>query len=179
MSSSKKEKQFREDYYNYYSVIYSTIYSRIKAKEDAEDICNLVFMSYYHKMDQVEDTRNWLIGAVRFEISNFYRKKEKGVHKEDMIDIDDASYDPNLAFVNGARDVRIIIGEALQAMTKEISEKEHIIFDLIAINHFTYKQASKQLGITERQAKYYFSKAQMFFIDFLRKKGINNLSDVL
>ena len=43
--------------------------------EDAEDICHEIFVSYYRKFDEVRDARSWLFGAMKFCISNYYRKK--------------------------------------------------------------------------------------------------------
>jgi len=177
MLLSKKEREFRKSYSDYYPLILNSIYYRVKNREDAEDICHEVFVNYYRKFDEVRDPRSWLIGAVKFCISNYYRKREgSGAASVDIADMED---DVHLAFENGLRDIRIIIHDAIEDPGNYHDEKERILFDLIAINHYTYDQAAEHLGMTRRQAAYRYQQVSRRILDHLKERGITKLEDLL
>ena len=77
--------------------------------------------------------------------------------------------DINLAFENGARDMRIIINEAIEHGDNYRDEKDRILFDLIAINGYTYEEAAKQLGLTKRQAFYRYQQVSRRIVDYLNR----------
>ncbi len=53
------------------------------------------------------------------------------------------------------------------------------IFDYIAIQNFTYEQTAKQLGFTKRQIKYKYGLIVRQILDFLNKRGVKDLEDLL
>ena len=177
MLLSKKEREFRRSYSDYYAAVLGALYRRVGNMEDAEDICHELFVSYYHKFDEVRDPRSWLFGAMKFSISNYYRKKsgEDRAH----VDIDNMEDDINLAFENGARDMRIIINEAIGNDGNYRDEKDRLLFDLIAINGYTYDEAARQLGLTRRQAFYRYQQVTRRIVDYLGRRGISRIEDLL
>ena len=84
-----------------------------------------------------------------------------------------------LNFVNGFRDARIIINEAIEDLNNFDNEDEAALFDLIAIRNFTYIEAGKQLGLSKRQAQYRYGRIVEKLLFALKKKGINSLEDLL
>ena len=87
--------------------------------------------------------------------------------------------DVHLAFENGSRDIRIIINEALEHAGNYRDEKDRILFDLIAINQYTYEEAAKELGMTGRQAFYRYQQVSRRIVDYLNKRGITRIEDLL
>lgn len=174
---SKKEREFRRSYSDYHAMVLNALYLRVGNMEDAEDICHEIFVSYYRKFDEVRDARSWLFGAMKFCISNFYRKKT--VADQATIDINNMEDDINLAFENGERDLRIIINEALEHGENYKDEKDRILFDLVAINKYTYEEAAKELGLTARQAFYRYQQVSRRIVDYLNKRGITRIEDLL
>lgn len=177
MLLSKKEREFRRSYSDYHAMVLNALYHRVGNMEDAEDICHELFVSYYHKFDEVRDPRSWLFGAMKFSISNYYRKKA-GADRS-SVDIDNMEDDINLAFENGQRDLRIIINEALEHADNYKDVKDRALFDLIAINNYTYEEAAKQLGLTGRQAFYRYQQVSRRIVDYLNKRGITRIEDLL
>ena len=177
MLLSKKEREFRKSYSDYYPMILNALYGKVCNMEDAEDICHEIFVNYYRKFDEVRDPRNWLFGAMRFCISNYYRKKEGS--DPTSLDIDNVENDDNLAFENGFRDIRIIIQEAIEKIENYRDEKERILFDLIAINCYTYDQAAKHLGLTKRQAVYKYQQVTRRILNHLKDRGITRIEDLI
>ncbi len=170
----KKAGRFTEIYSDYYSLVYSTVFSKVSNEEDVEDLCQEIFSRFYEKFEQVENPRKWLLGTLRYVVLEYYRRKSG---KE--VNIEDVFNDINLTFVNGFRDSRLMIEEALENMSNYESEKDKLIFDLISIYHFTYREVGDQLGLTERQVRYKYSLTIKNLLDFFKKKGISHLEDLL
>lgn len=177
MAFSAKEKKFREVYSDYYPLVYRMLYKKSKTIEDAEDICHEIFVALYNRFEEVENYKSWLYGAVNFSVSSYY--KRKSTRTADSVDIDDAAGSPELQFENGARDLRIILNEAIENDNNYKDEKQRLIFEMVALNKFTYEHTAKQLGISKRQAEYGYRQAVNSIIDDLKKKGISNIEDLL
>jgi len=177
MLLSKKEREFRKCYSDFYPMILNALHYRVGNREDAEDICHEIFVSFYRKFDEVREPRKWLIGAMKYCISNYYRKRS-GADGE-SVDIHDLEDDVHLAFENGFRDIRIIIHDAIEDSGNYRDEKERILFDLIALNHYTYEQAARHLGLTTRQAVYKYGQVSRRILDHLKERGISRIEDLL
>ena len=177
MTERLDEKKFREAYSNYYPLVYSVLYSKLSRKQDAEDICQEVFIRFLNKFSEVENHRQWLMTAIRFEITNYYNKKATA--RQDEADIDEIENDLNFAFQNGMKDIRIIIEEAINNDDNYKDEKERLIIDLVAVHNFSYRKAAQQLGITRWQAEYIYNKVEKKILAFLKRKGIKEIGDLL
>ncbi len=145
----KLQNRYTEAYSEYFPIVFSAVYTKVNNRDDAQDIAQEVFLRLYRKFDSVENVRKWLFIALKLVVMEYYRKK-----KTNEVDIDNIFNDVSLTFVNGFRDARIIIEQALENMELFKGEKGKTIFDLIAINNFTYEQVAKQLGMTRRQVEY-------------------------
>jgi len=168
----KKKVEFTEFYADYFQIVYGTIYSKISGADDVEDLVQEVFMHFYDKMEEIENRRSWLFSAINNVLSNYYRKKKKFASEEDIADY---LNDVSLTFVNGFRDTRIIIDEAV----RQLPESNRIIFDLIAVQNLTYELTARHLGMTRRQVEYRYSLIVQDIRNFLGAKGINNIEDLL
>ena len=163
---------FTEDYMNYYPLVFSTIYSKVNNKDEADDICQEVFIAFHNKYNEIENKRKWLYGCIRIQVLRHYDKKS---NKND--DIDDNLNDVSLTFVNGFRDTRILIQEAIDGI--KCTEEEKMVIDLIATHNFTYQYVADLYGLTRRQVEYKYSQLVKRVIDYLEKKGITNIEDLL
>ena len=170
---NKQERKFAEIYNDLYPLVFTTLYSKTGNRDDAIDITQEIFMSCYKHLDTIENHRKWLNGAIRYNLSDYYKKKKENV------DIDDILHDASITFVNGFRDTRIIMQEAFDADENFETETDRILFDLIAIKRFTYEEAGEQLGMTKRQVRYYYGKIVDRMLDYLAKKGIKNVEELL
>jgi RNA polymerase sigma-70 factor (ECF subfamily) len=170
----RRSKQYTDIFNQYYALIYSIVYGKINNQTEADDICQEIFMRFFEKYDQVENHRKWLFGTLRLVMYEYYRSKDKR-----SVDIDEVFEDVSLTFVNGFRDTRIIIEEALNDAEIINSEEEKIIFDLIAVNNFSYNQVAIQLGLTKRKVQYKYHKISKRLVDHLKKKGISSFEELL
>ena len=170
----KKTRSFTEVYSNYYPLVFSSVYAKINNVDDVKDICQEVFIRYYDKFEGIESPRKWLLGTLRYVVLEFYRRK--GTRD---ITIGELFDDIGMTYVNGFRDTRIIIQEALEDISNFENEREKILFDLIAVDNYTYKETGEILGLTEHKVRYRYGLIVNRILDYLSKKGIKGLEDLL
>jgi RNA polymerase sigma-70 factor (ECF subfamily) len=169
-----RNRAFAEAYADYYPLVFGAVHSRVGNIEDAEDICQELFIAMYNKLETIENPRKWLYGALKLEVMAYYRKKKPGA-----VDIDEVFDDVGLTFVNGFRDTRIMIQDAIESMDNFRDETDRILFDLIAVQNYTYEEAGAQVGLAKRQVRYRYGLIVDRMIDYFRKKGINSLEELL
>lgn len=177
MQSLRVKKEFRRLYAEFYPVVLSAIYVRTGNVEDAEDICHEVFVRFLNNLEAIEKHREWLMTAVQFEINNYYRKKAN--QRNGVIDIDVMADDGSLLFENGFRDSRIILQEAIENESNFENERDMILFHLIAVYGYTYREAGEYLGITKWRAEGMYKKTSRRLLGYFRDKGIKGIEDLL
>jgi len=177
MLELSKKKEFKKAYTEFYPIVFSTLLAKTNKREDAEDICQEVFIRFYHNFDDIRDKRRWLFTALKFEITNYYNKKSTA--KSDNLDIDDME-----EFIKSDHDddyieTRIVIEEVINDMSNYSNEKEKNLFDLIAIHNFTFREAAKNLGMTKWQAEYKYKQIEKRILANLKDKGIRKVEDLI
>lgn len=168
-----KKNVFTDAVNKYYPLVFSAVYTKVNNTDDAYDICQEVFLKFFEKFDEIENHRKWLYGALRLAVFDHYRARDKSAK------IDDIFKDVALTFVNGFRDARIIINEIIESTETFKNEEDRILFDLIAVNNFSYSMAGSQLGLTKRQVQYKYGLLVQKILDQFSKKGIKDIEDIL
>ncbi len=171
---TEKTKKFSEIYSDLYAVVYSSMYSKVRDRDLTADLAQEVFTRFYAKMDEVDNPRKWLFGTLRNVLMEHYRK-----NTVNTMDIDEIFFDENIGYVNGFRDTRIILQEAFDASENYNDEKDRIIYELIAVRNYTHEEVSRLLGITKRQVNYKYKRVVDRIVDYLKKKGVNRLEELL
>ncbi|HNX25289.1 MAG TPA: sigma-70 family RNA polymerase sigma factor [Spirochaetota bacterium] len=169
-----KVKKFTDIYSDFYSVVYNGIYAKIRNADISGDLAQEVFTRFYEKMDEVENPRKWLLGALRYVLLEHYKKNSVGT-----LDIDEIFFDTNIQYVNGFRDTRIILQEAFDTSENYKDERDRIIYELIAIKNYSYEEVARLMGLTKRQVNYKYKSVVDRIVDYLKKRGINNLEELL
>lgn len=172
---SGKLKDFTSIYSDFYPVVYNSIYAKLRDDDTTGDLAQEVFTRFLQKIEEVENPRAWLFGTMKLVLFEYYRRKSGN----NDLNIDNVFDDVNMRYVNGFRDTRIIILEALAASENYSDEYERIVFDLIALNDYTYREAAEQTGLSERQVRYRYNAAARRIAEYLKKKGISSLEDLL
>jgi len=171
---SERTRRYTEDFTAHYSALFSAVHSRIGNFQEAEDICQEVFLRLYRKYDEVEDPRRWLYGAMRIVMLDYFKAKGRS-----DIDVDSILDDASLAYVNGFRDTRLLLQEAMEAIYTDEGEREWVLFNLIAIHGFSLVQAGRHLKISYKQVRYGYEKAMKKLLAHLNARGIRSLEDLL
>lgn len=170
----ERTRKFSEIYSDMYAVVYNAVYSKVRDRDLTADLAQEVFTRFYAKMDEVDNPRKWLFGTLRNVLMEHYKK-----NSVDSIDIDEIFSDVNMGYVNGFRDTRIILQEAFEASENYNDEKDRIIYELIAVKNYTHDEVARLLGITKRQVNYKYRCVVDRIVDFLKKKGVNRLEELL
>ena len=170
----KHTRNFTEMYSDFFPLVYGAVYSKLGNVDDAGDITQEVFARFYDRMGEVENPRRWLFNAMRYVVKEYYCAR-KGVE----ISIEEVFEDMGLVFVNGLREARLIIQEALEDMENFRGERERILFDLIAVNCFTFMETGRQLGMSGKGVRRRYRLIVRRLIEYLNRKGIRNLEDLL
>jgi len=171
---SKKEKRiaYTKVFTEYYPFVFNTVYAKIGNEHDAGDICQEVFLIFFEKFEEVENPRKWLFGTMKNVVKQFYGRR----YKSD-IDIDSIFDDDGLLYVNGFRDTRLIIREAVD--NSEISEEERMLLDYIAFNGYSYSNAGMIMGLSKKQVFLRYSRAVKIILNYLADRGITNIEELL
>ncbi len=171
---TERTKKFSEIYSDMYAVVYNAMYSKVRDSDLTADLAQEVFTRFYAKMDEVDNPRKWLFGTLRNVLLEHYRK-----NTVDTMDIDEIFFDENIGYVNGFRDTRIILQEAFEASENYRDEKDRIVYELIAVKNYSHDEVARLLGITKRQVNYRYRCVVDRIVDYLRKKGVNRLEELL
>jgi RNA polymerase sigma factor (sigma-70 family) len=172
----KKSAEFTEIYSDNYPLIFGKIYSKLGNIDDTEDLCHDVFTLLYKKYSDVRNPRAWLVGAMNFMILEYYKKREKRNHT--VVDAD--SFEERSEFDPDKYDTSLIIKEALEDTNNYKDDRDKIIFELIAIYDYTYKEVAKHLGIQTHKVRYSYTTSVRRIEEHLKMKmGIRNLDELL
>jgi RNA polymerase sigma-70 factor (ECF subfamily) len=169
-----KNSKFADIFNDQYTTVFNSVNARINCYEEAEDICQELFIKLYEKLETIDNPRAWLQGALRLAVLTHYTRK-----KPDPVAVEDVFSDENLSFVNGMRDARIIIRDVIENEDNYDNAKDIALFNLIAIGNYTYEEAGNELGMSKRQVRYRYGKTIDRLLDSLSKKGIKNIEDIL
>lgn len=173
-TAAKKAK--REEYtlaFNkYYPLVFNIVLSKVGNEHDADDICQEIFLAFFEKFEEVENHRKWLFGTIRNIVIRHYEKKSKS-----DIDIENIMNDISFSYVNGFRDLRIMVNDAVNNV--ELDEEETMLIDYIAYNRYSYNNVSRIMGLTRKQVIYRYSRAVDRILRYLKEKGIHNIEDLL
>lgn len=172
--SDPETDRFVENYDSYYSIVFNSIYSKTGNYHDSEDICQEVFTRFYNNLDEVETPRKWLFGCLRLVVFDYYKAKQK---KD--VDVDELFDDIGMGYVNGFRDSRLLIKGAIDELCSESGDRDASLFELIAVYNYSFVQASKQLNLNYKQARYRYNAFAERILTRLKEKGINNIEDLL
>jgi RNA polymerase sigma-70 factor (ECF subfamily) len=167
-----KREEFSKIYSEYFPLLLNTVYTKVGNYQDAHDICQEIFIIFYNKFHEVENPRYWLFGTMKNVVYQHYRKKSKP-----EADIDEIFQDVSLTFVNGFRDTRLIIEEAIENV--DLTEEERLLLDYIAFNNYSYTNVGKIMGLTKRQVGYKYLGVARKILAYLEQKGIRNIEDLL
>lgn len=171
-SIKKKRNIFTKVYTEYYPYVFNTVYSKIGNEHDAGDICQEIFLIFFEKFEMVENPRKWLFGTMKNVVLRYYERKNKS-----DVDIDSIFNDDGLIYLNGFRDTRLIIQEAVE--NSMLSDEEKMLLDYIAFNGYSYSNAGIIMGLSKKQVFLRYSRAVKIILNYLKTRGINNIEELL
>ena len=172
MPEPKKRDLFSGLFVDYYPMVFNAVITKVSTQDDAEDICQEVFMALYNHIDEVQNVRAWLYGTLKNKVLKYYKEKYTGVDN-----LENFMEDAALSFTNGFRDTRIIISGVLKdALT---DDEERNMFELIAVHRYSYSETASLMGLTKRKVEYRYNKIAAGITQLLKERGISHIEDLL
>lgn len=172
-AAQKKQTEFTNSYSNYYSIIFGVLYSKVGNRDTAQDLAQEVFIRYYENFEKVTSTKAWLLAVVKNVLYKYYSSEKK---MPEEVAQEESEWDVSISFVNGFRESRIIIDDAI----RQIEDKtDKILFDLISVQYYTFGEAASMTGLSHRQVKYRYGLILRKVISHLNLRGIKQLEDLL
>jgi RNA polymerase sigma-70 factor, ECF subfamily len=168
----KKRDVFSGLFVDYYPMVYNAICTKVNSLDDAEDICQEVFIALFNHLDEIQNIRAWLYGTLKNMVLKYYKEKYSGQENIDNF-MDDAA----LTFVNGFRDTRILISQVLDEVLTD--DKERNLFELVAVHRYSYSETAELMGITKRKVDYNYNRIAAKITTALKAKGITQIEDLL
>jgi RNA polymerase sigma factor (sigma-70 family) len=172
MGDASDKDVYIDAYLDFYPVIYSAVYASISNKDDADDICQEIFLIFYDKFGTIQNRRTWLQVTMKNVLRNYYRKKKSS--KSDSVEDMDTT---GVVYLNGFRDTRILLQEAIDNI--QCTDTERNILDMIAVHRFTQEKTADLLGMSRRQVRYRMETVSKRIINYLKQKGINDIGELL
>ncbi|MCP4137894.1 MAG: RNA polymerase sigma factor [bacterium] len=169
LEEKARESRFNELYRLFYPAVAGSIYSRINNREDTDEITQDVFLELSSNLDEIENVRAWLYKTLRRKVIDYYRKGKK-------IPENIAIEGLNMTFVNGFRDTRIIIQDAIDNIADDMGS---VIFNLIAVQYYSNPEVTKVTGLSIDQVRYKYGQVIRNVQDYLKTKGISSMEDLL
>jgi RNA polymerase sigma factor (sigma-70 family) len=167
-------KKYSDAYADFYPYIFNAVYSKINHYEDSEDICQDIFFRMYNKFSEISQIRKWLNGTMRNVLFEYYRSKNVSTE-----DIEKYLDDSSMSYVNGFKEVRLIIEEAFNDSNIFDDDKDRIVFELMAVYNYSIINVSKAMGISYMQTRYKYRKTAEKLYAYLKERGIKDLEDLL
>ncbi len=172
MGDISGKDMYADAYLDFYPVIYSAVYASISDKDDADDICQEIFLIFYDKFETIQNRRAWLHMTMKNVLGNYYRKM-KSTRSDATEDIDKTG----AVYLNGFRDTRILLQEAMEMI--RCSDTERNVLEMIGVYRFTQDKTAELLGITRRQVRYKLETVSKRIINYLKQKGISDIEELL
>ncbi len=172
--NDEKTRRFVDSYESFYSLIFSVVYSKVGTFQDAEDICQEVFVRFYNKLNEVENPRKWLFGCMKNVVFDHYKSK-KGKDE----DIEGLFDEISLGYLNGFSDMRILLNETMEEIYEEFGDRDAVLFDLVSVYNYSIAEAARHLGLSYKKARYRYQTMSEKILARLREKGIERIEDLL
>ncbi len=165
--------EFTKNYQHYHQYVTNIAYSNIGNREDAEDLCQDLFIVYYKSMGKVNDTRRWINGTMRNHMYSYYRKQNR--YSFDMKEINESE----VAARDAQYEVNDVIDENIFNEGNFKNGLDEQIFVLRAIQGLSYRAVAENLGLTKRQVHYRYIQIMRRIRSKLMEIGISCLADVV
>lgn len=174
--SKKTDNKYRKVYNQNYSLIFSILYKKTANVEDAEEICQEVFLTYYKNHLDIEKPRQWLIKASNYEYLKFMRNNNK---KNNIDNIDNEYLEELYSDDKEDLDTKIIIQDVVYSEKNFKTKDDKKLFELISKTKFTYQKTADILGLSERQVRYKYKRTLYSLFNDFRNMGIKSIADLI
>lgn len=162
MKNEKYEEYFRK----YSNLIIKIVIDKTGDREEALDICQQVFVSFYLNMDSISEdlVKAWLVRCTKNAIIDHYRKMSR--EKEIITDVSDAeigniAVDGGIAPAEERLDDLDLIGKVLRTV-KAVNQQWFEVLYMNCVEGLSYAEMAHRLEVSETVLRARLYRARLF-----------------
>ncbi len=168
--------QFEKHYLDYLPVMSKTAYMKIGNFEDAEDLCQDLFINYYNNIGRIKKDKSWLNCVLNNLVSDYHRVSVKSLDFSHGWEMFDSGAYP---FLDSAIEARIILKDIFKNDRVFNDCLDRDVFQLYFFEDMPCGEISARVNLTRRQVYYRIEKVKTRIRYFLRQRGIGCINDIL
>lgn len=161
-----KNKKYEDYYRRYKNLIIRIAMDKTGNYDDAQDICQQVFVAFYLNMDIVPDelVKVWLIKCARHAISDYYRKVSR--EKETVMEfsgkeIGNVAIDGGIGLAEERLDDLNLLGTVLRTV-KDANQQWFEVLFMYCIEGLSYAEMARRLGVSNTVLRARLYRARLF-----------------
>ena len=166
--SVKNDKPFFEDIYQKYkNTVYLVAYSILKIREDAEDVTQDVFMSFFQmkEREKIKNLKSYLLTMSHNKALNLLKKR----NREELVeDISEIGYESQM-FRKETSDSEL--PKLVEKLINKLPDTERQVFILHFNGELKFREISKIMDVSVSEAYRRYKKAVKILKDKLIKGG--------
>ena len=102
--------RFTKAFNEHYAAMFHAVYAKVGNFEEAEEICQELFLRLYQRMGEVISPKAWLYGALKLVVFEHYRKKGRRDEEAELI-----SGGMDCSFLPEQPETALVLKEAIEA----------------------------------------------------------------
>lgn len=167
----KSVETFTEVYNRYAALIMKSVMAQTQSREVAEEICQNVFLSYYKHMEKVDESfvKAWLLHVANNQVIDFWRKNGSQGKCDSEVSMEALSEKKDENDVVKRYTERRFISEIMENL-REKNPNWYDVIDCICVQQMTLEEASKFLGVPERDLKSRLYRARKYIRKMFEKE---------
>lgn len=176
MNNNKSNlKQVEEAFHLHYDNLVKFAIQLVGNYDDANDLCQEVYIAFHDNIDSIKNPQSWLYGALRNKVYNFFRSKKR----ENTVDIEKLSSVEAPVVEDKSQDIKILFYQMLEDESNFKDPDDKILLELIAFRGFTYEEAGKKIGLSKSKTRYKYNVLINRLCDYLQKSGLKDIEALL
>lgn len=161
-----KNKKFEEYFLRYKNLVMKIVMDKTGSYDDAQEICQQVFISFYQNMDNVSEklVKAWLIKCTKNAIIDYYRKgsKERELIVDDPeTEIGNIAVEGGLELCEERLDNLNLMGKVLRVV-KTVNEQWFEVLFMNCVEELSYTEMAQRIGVSETVLRARLYRARLY-----------------
>lgn len=151
------ERAFREIYTRYWKEVFRVAYKKVHHKELAEELTQNLFVDLWRRKENVciQSISCYLFGSLKFSIINHYKSQLVRVNYQNKHKSENTGIVANTDYLLMLNELSEALHEGISRLPKKTGE----VFKLSRMEHYSIKDISKELNISEKAVEYHITQS--------------------
>lgn len=152
------ELAFKEIYLRYWKSIFQVAYKKVHYKELAEELTQNLFVDLWRRRERIEtiSLSNYLFGSLKYSIINHYKSQlVRNNYQDHLKKVEVPNCVENTDYLLMLNELSEALAEGIARLPKKTGE----VFKLSRMEHYSVKDISKALNISEKAVEYHITQS--------------------